>query len=118
NFLVHGPGPGGRYVDLLHDTLPVLPAAGPGRDELIQITAEGLTRFSAYDERPLDQAERFTRGWQAVDGTFPRPQAELTPEPLPELPAELPAEPAVDDPHSRLLDRMAEVCATRYPDAK
>ncbi|WP_433633203.1 TIR domain-containing protein [Nocardia sp. CA-120079] len=50
NLLLHGPGPGGPHLDRLDDTLPVLSAAAPGRDDIIQLTAAGLARFSGRGE--------------------------------------------------------------------
>ncbi|WP_043840465.1 TIR domain-containing protein [Amycolatopsis taiwanensis] len=117
NLVLHGPGPGGTRIDFLDSGLPAVSGAGPGRDEIIQVTAEGLRRFSVQEDRVGERAERLARKWQAVGAAFTAPAtgvAELggqVPGPEPEL---LPA----TDPHGRLLDRVAEVCAARYENAK
>ncbi|MEU0870277.1 TIR domain-containing protein [Nocardia brasiliensis] len=117
NLLLHGPGPGGPHLDRLDGRLPVIPAAAPGRDEIIHLTAEGLARYSATSGDPGAPTARLELPWtNAV--------AALSPHALPELagpddPVDTaPEAPAVLDPHGRLLERLAEVCATRYPDAK
>ncbi|RJQ67104.1 TIR domain-containing protein [Pseudonocardiaceae bacterium YIM PH 21723] len=113
NLLLHGPGPGGVQAGLL-GTLPVLPGSAPGREEIIQITATGLVRYSPYST----DVERLEQDWIAADATFPAaavPEPEELEEPVR---LELVEAPPSNDPHSRLLDRMIEVCATRYQDAK
>jgi len=120
SLLLHGPGPGGTRVDFLDSGLPAVSGAGPGRDEIIELTAEGLRRFSVYEDRVGERAERVSRQWSAVSGTFPAPLGNAGG--FAELGAPAPAvepEPApATDPHGLLLDRVAEVCAARYPNAK
>ncbi|WP_283135645.1 TIR domain-containing protein [Rhizohabitans arisaemae] len=112
NLLLHGPGPGTTDVDYLGSDLPVLPGAKAGRDEIIHLTADGLTRWSVYDGR----REHLDRPWAAAGGTFSAPQDEDSPE-LAD-PVEQ-AEPIrLSDPTSLLLDRVAEVCRTRHDRVK
>ncbi|MGW4056815.1 WD40 domain-containing protein [Amycolatopsis sp. NPDC004747] len=117
NFLLHGPGPARAPVDFLDSGLLAVSATAAGRDEIVQVTAEGLRRFSAYDER-LGEDNLVPRQWHAVGGTFTAQAAGFSE--LAEPPAELPEEEPLraSDPHSRLLDRVAEVCATRHEGAK
>ena len=113
--LLHGPGPGGVRIDHLDSGLPAVSGAGPGRDEIVQVTRDGLARFSVHDDRVGERAERVRREWSAVHATFTAPAddaaAELTEVP----PAQLERS---SDPHGLLLERIAEVCATRDADAK
>lgn len=127
NFLLHGPAPDGTRTDFLESDLPMLAGAGPGRDEIVEVTADGLRRFSVHDGTLDDQAEQLRRRWHAVGGTFPEPAPDSPPgllgaEPWADPPAEpetqRPAPPRPSDPHSLLLERIAEVCATRDADAK
>lgn len=115
NLVLHGPGPGGTRLDVLDSGLPAASGAGPGRDEIIQVTAEGLRRFSVHEDRIGDRAQWLARDWRAAGATFtttsPLGALAEVPEPEPEL---IPA----SDPHGRLLDRVAEVCAARHEDAK
>ncbi|QIS04843.1 TIR domain-containing protein [Nocardia brasiliensis] len=117
NLLLHGPGPGGVHLDRLDGRLPVIPAAAPGRDEIIHLTAEGLARYSASSGDAGTPTAQLDLPWtNAV--------AALSPNAMPELPGAdepmhvVPETPAVVDPQGRLLERVAEVCETRYPDAK
>jgi len=120
NLLLHGQGPaagpGPAAVNHLDSGLPALPAAGPGRDEIIEVTVDGLRRFSVHQNRIGERAHRLDLRWRAVDGTFSAPAADGLAEgpasvPVPELPR-----PA--DPHDLLLERVAEVCAAKYERAK
>lgn len=113
NVLLHGPGPGGTATDYLGSGLPTVSAPAPGREEIIRLTPDGLARFSFYEKDIGEPAERLTRPWQAVGGTF----TTATPvEPAPVVPAPELERPS--DPHSLLLERITEVCATRHPHAK
>jgi WD40 repeat protein/3',5'-cyclic AMP phosphodiesterase CpdA len=120
NVLLHGPGPGGATAGFLASGLPVIPAAAPGQEEIIQLTPEGLRRFSAYGNTIGEQPVQLTCTWHAVDGAFPPAgSAELGSGddalgPAPEAVA--PARTA--DPQSLLLDRIEEVCETRYERVK
>lgn len=121
NMLVYGPGPGGTSIDVLGSGLLVVPATGPGQEEIIQVTADGLRRFSAYGDGKQDgkQPALHRHEWQAIGGTFPTTPVPTTPveelgadngEPAPERLAPIPTV----DPQSLLLDRIEEVCETRY----
>jgi WD40 repeat protein len=117
NMLLHGPGPGGAIIGSLASGLPVVPATGPGQEEIIQVTPDGLRRFSAYNGTAEDTPALVTCNWHAVDGIFrPVTAEELTSgsgdEPGPALESVEPAPTA--DPQSLLLDRIEEVCETRY----
>lgn len=123
NFVLHGPGPGGTRVDFVDPDLPVLPVGRPGQDELVQVTAEGLTRFSAYHQPPAEQAESLHRRWHAVSAAFRTAQPDSAAQPdgaaaraIESAPEPDRPEPAAD-PRSLLLDRIAEVCRTRFPQA-
>lgn len=113
NLLLHGPGPGGVHAGTLGDALPVLPAAGPGRAEIIHVTATGLTRYPC--ENGTGGTVSLERTWRHAAATLPssRPVVELRKAPTPELPAA----PALR-PIDLLLDRIEEVCRVRYPGAK
>ncbi|MGH3829086.1 MAG: TIR domain-containing protein [Pseudonocardiaceae bacterium] len=112
NMLVCGPGPGGTSIDFLGSGLPAVPATGPGQEEIIQVTADGLRRFSAYGDGT--QPAPLSRVWQAIGGTFPTTPAEQrgadNGEPTPERLGPIPTV----DPQNLLLDRIKEVCETRY----
>jgi WD40 repeat protein len=120
NVLLHGPGPGGPHLDRLGGTLPVLPAAAPGHDEIIHLTTAGLSRFSSRDADPGQPGARLEHIWPKAAAALPSgTRPELT---APDDDTDIP-EPATDtaaivDPHGRLLDRVAEVCETRYTGAK
>ena len=109
NLLLHGPGPGGSSAELLGDRLPVLPAAG--RAEIVHLTAAGLRRYAARSPRPGEPVEApLERTWRAAAHTF-----------APAPPAAPPQPPAIgpgSDPHTLLLQRLADVCAARDPDAR
>ena len=112
NLLLHGPGPGGTAISLLGPTLPVLPAAGPGREEIVHVTADGVRRFSAYRGRPGEPSEHHERAWHAAGATFSRVAAELTStDPVPAL-------VVANDPCGILLQRIADVCAAGQPGAR
>jgi WD40 repeat protein/uncharacterized protein YjbI with pentapeptide repeats/3',5'-cyclic AMP phosphodiesterase CpdA len=116
NLLLHGPGRGGTRIDVLDSGLPAVSAAVPGRDEIIEVTQEGLRRHSVYADGAGDRGEHLARQWHAVDATFATTAPAGLTEPAGEVPPDEPS-PA-DDPHGRLLDRVAEVSATRHEGAK
>ncbi|RKT83471.1 WD40 repeat [Saccharopolyspora antimicrobica] len=119
NFLLHGPEPDGTRTDYLESGLPALAGAGPGRDEIIEVTTDGLRRFSVHDGSFGENAEHIRREWHAIGATFPD-----APEPAAALPGTAAPEPErsaprqAGDPHSLLLERVAEVCAARDAEAK
>jgi TIR domain len=116
NLLLHGPGPDGATTGFLASGLPVIPAIGPGQEEIIQVTPDGLRRFSAYGNAARDEPVHVVRTWHAVEGAFPPARApELDPgneEPGSALEHVKP--PPTADPQSLLLDRIEEVCEARY----
>ncbi|GAA5077080.1 TIR domain-containing protein [Nocardia iowensis] len=117
NLLLHGPGPGGPHLDRLDGKLPVIPAAAPGRDEIIHLTADGLARYSATASNAAEPTASLEWPWpNAVAALAPAGQPELVgPDDIVEPAVEA---PAIVDPHGRLLERVAEVCETRYPGVK
>ncbi|MGH3769977.1 MAG: NACHT domain-containing protein, partial [Pseudonocardiaceae bacterium] len=120
SMLLHGPGPGGATVSFLASGLPVVPATAPGQEEIIQVTPDGLWRFSAYGaagEKPVHLA----CAWRAAEGTFPPATAReldsgndepgLALEPVALEPV---APKPSADPQNLLLDRIEEVCKARH----
>ena len=116
NLLLHGPGPGGTSIEFLGSRLPVVPADRPGREEIIQLTADGLRRFSAYQGRIGEPTERLEREWRGAASTFTPAAPESSTEP--DEDGVLPAIEAAQDPSSLLLARIADVCEARYPGAR
>ncbi|MDX6434748.1 MAG: hypothetical protein QOE54_7114 [Streptosporangiaceae bacterium] len=116
NLIVHGAA--GDRVDPLSGGSgpPCVPALAPGRHQILQVTADGLTRRRRDgSEREPDRSEH---AWHAVGGTFPAtaPQEQAVPAiPPPADPGDsaLPAGPG-----DELLDRIAEACETRFERAK
>ncbi|HEY3896423.1 MAG TPA: TIR domain-containing protein [Pseudonocardiaceae bacterium] len=120
NLLLHGPGPGGTTVGFLASGLPVVPAAAPGQEEIIQVTPEGLRRFSAHGTTSSEQPVQLARTWHAVDGAFPPATTnEIASGDSALEPALECVEPApTTDPQGLLLSRIEEVCRTRYERVK
>jgi WD40 repeat protein len=116
NLLLHGPGPGGTSIEFLGSRLPVVPADRPGREEIIQLTADGLRRFSAYQGRIGEPTERLEREWRGAASTFTPAAPESSTEP--DEDGVLPAIEAAQDPSSLLLARIVDVCEARYPGAR
>ncbi|MEV6772509.1 pentapeptide repeat-containing protein [Nocardia sp. NPDC051030] len=123
NLLLHGPGPGGTHAGQLGNNLLVLPAAGPGRAELIHITATELTRYPCDETvgRPITLTPTFVNCEAALGDQSPQ-----APPPSIEVPDDDPwAKPAAEEepparvrsPHEKLLERVAEICEIRYPTA-
>jgi 3',5'-cyclic AMP phosphodiesterase CpdA/transcriptional regulator with XRE-family HTH domain len=72
NVLMRGPSLSGTNIQFLGSGLPVMPATGPGQEEIIQVTADGLRRFSAYgDSVGKTFSAHLERRWHAVGGAFP-----------------------------------------------
>ncbi|MGI5132543.1 pentapeptide repeat-containing protein [Pseudonocardia sp. CA-107938] len=115
DLLLHGPGPGGTGTELLGGRLPVLPAAGPGRAELIDLTADGIARWTWPARNPAGEAGGVPVRAPWRQPVAPAAFAAIGPEPEPEP---VPALPPADDPHRRLLHRIADVCAARHPGAR
>jgi WD40 repeat protein/3',5'-cyclic AMP phosphodiesterase CpdA len=116
NMLLHGPGPGGTSIGFLGSGLPVVPATGPGQEEIVQVTADGFRRFSAYGDGKRPALLRHE--WQAIGGTFPTTTAEKPEADNSEPTTERLAPAPTADPQSLLLDRIEEVCETRYEHVK
>jgi WD40 repeat protein len=112
NLLLHGPGPGGTAISRLGPALPVLPAGGLGREEIVHVTADGIARFSEYHGRAGEPTVYPVSGWRGAEATFTRT--------APELP---PADPVAalgrpNDPCGALLRSVADVCASGHPTAR
>ncbi|MEW9531421.1 TIR domain-containing protein [Microbispora sp. NPDC049125] len=89
------------------DGMPCLPALSPGRHQVVEITPEGLRRWTR-DRPGLRDPEVLPYGWRLW-----RPQSR--PEPAPPEPEDV---PEAAGPADLLLDRIAEVCETRFERAK
>jgi WD40 repeat protein len=112
NLALHGSAPGSGPGSAPGDGLPCLPALPPGQHQVVEITADGLTRWirDGSEEAP----QRVARQWSAVGATFtsgavPAREPAAVEEAMPER------SPA---PATLLLDRIAEACATRFEGAK
>ncbi|MGH3915642.1 MAG: pentapeptide repeat-containing protein [Pseudonocardiaceae bacterium] len=94
----------------------VVPAAGPGQEEIIQVSPEGLRRFSAYGTTAVEQPVLIECKWRAVGGAFATtPRQELAAGESELVAATEQPEPTpLADPHSLFLDRIEEVCKTGY----
>jgi len=139
NLLLHGPGPAGAAMTASGSPgsgLLTVPAAGPGRHEILELTLDGVVRWSGRRGDPgTDERERAERRWHAVGSTF----AAASPDPAGAAPGavtdddgmtaaldagagtERGTEAAVEraaDPVSQLLDRIGEVIEARHPGAK
>ncbi|MCT9930561.1 TIR domain-containing protein [Planotetraspora sp. A-T 1434] len=91
------------------DGLPCVPALAPGRHQLIEVTPQGLRRWTR-DRGDLRAPESIPHGWRQW-----RPESPPPPEPEPESPGVV---DAVESPAGLLLDRISEVCETRFERAK
>jgi WD40 repeat protein len=112
NLLLHGPGSAGSSIDRLGSGLPVVPASGPGQEEIIQITADGLRRFSVYNTghntgHNTGKPAPLQVGWTNTSGTFAAAQA-------PAVLGSAEPEPGAATPTDLLLDRIEQVCHARY----
>jgi WD40 repeat protein/uncharacterized protein YjbI with pentapeptide repeats len=115
NLLVHGPGPGGDQPDELGSGLLVVPATSSGTHQLLRLGPDGLDRWRA--RRSSDnEPERLTRHWHAVTETFAHPPQQL--DMAATAPDTAPEPERAASPVSMLLDRIAEVCETRYERVK
>jgi WD40 repeat protein/uncharacterized protein YjbI with pentapeptide repeats len=131
NLLIHGPGPAGPDPYPLGVELLCASAGGPGRAQLLTLTAGGLTRWVAGPDAPA-RTRRVAHRWRAVGATFlpepePRPAAATRPGAGPgagsgtDAPggtasagAERSEVREIADSTSQLLDRMEEVIRARY----
>jgi WD40 repeat protein/uncharacterized protein YjbI with pentapeptide repeats/3',5'-cyclic AMP phosphodiesterase CpdA len=120
NLLLHGPGPGGATTGFLPSGLAVVPATGPGQEEIIQVTPDGLRRFSAHNNAAGTKPQHIARTWHAVEATFtPVKAVGLAPDDDEPVPGFAPAKPIhVADPQNLLLDRITEVCEARHTQIK
>ncbi|MEU5807902.1 TIR domain-containing protein [Streptomyces sp. NPDC047718] len=114
HLLLHGPtgGPRTTTADPSRSQLtgaagglPVFGSAAPARFQLLQVTADGVTR---WDDRITGSGERFPAEWRQTRRVFP----------VPELPAVVQALPRqgrapLDDPAASLAERVKEVCRVR-----
>ncbi|GLZ80753.1 hypothetical protein Afil01_55600 [Actinorhabdospora filicis] len=115
NMVLHGPGPGGLEVERLGEDLLVVPGIRAGHEELLAVTAEGLTRWAIH--RPeARRAITVPQRWRDSRASFAdeRPVPAVR-EDADELDEGL--HPAAD-PTSLLLERIAEVCRVRHEPVK
>ncbi|SNS10023.1 WD40 repeat [Streptosporangium subroseum] len=108
NLLLHGAGEGRLK------SLTCLPALGPGRHQLIEVTSGGLRRWDR-NGGDLTPAEEASHRWHATGLTFSAGELApaLPPQALPAVEPERAASPA-----ALLLERIAEVCEARHERAK
>ena len=122
NLVVHGSTLGGSELGELPGQLPVLPPGASGSPQLLELTPEGMTRWSSPDGRAPARPAAHRLGWVSVGATFPSAEppgvnglagaaAEAADSVDP-----LKAEPA--DPRDALLDRVAQVCEVRMDRAR
>ncbi len=134
NLLLHGPVEAGTAIRASDGELPLIPPAGPGRWQLVQITAGGLTRIPcpppdappggpAHDRASTNgKVEEVQHQWPAARGTFaPSHPADpavtvSTPSPEPSAPEKIHV--GQSNPTRLLLDRITEVCLARYDNPK
>ncbi|MGH3766849.1 MAG: TIR domain-containing protein [Pseudonocardiaceae bacterium] len=120
NLLLHGPVAAGSSAD---GDLLLVPPAGPDHWQLVQITAEGLTRIPCLppDAPASPGAGTVQRRWRAAATTF-TPEHTTGPDDAAGPPDTGPAAPGPSapgpstqpNPTRLLLDRISEVCLTRY----
>jgi WD40 repeat protein/3',5'-cyclic AMP phosphodiesterase CpdA len=121
NLLLHGPGSGGGAAELL-GSMQVLPSERPGRyrlgrSEIVHVTADGLRRYPVGDAQH-DHQHDVERSRDVVRTSWSSATATFTPSPARSGPDGAPlALEAADDKHGMLLERVAEVCASRWRDA-
>lgn len=124
NLVVHGSAVRGPELGALSARVPVVPPAAAGGPQLLELTADAMTRWAAPEGRPAAEAERYATGWLSVGATFPA--ARRAPGAADGDAARGPLEPdpyAADelepqDPRSALLDRIAQVCSVRLDRVK
>ncbi|WP_031159923.1 TIR domain-containing protein [Streptosporangium roseum] len=110
NLLLHGAGGTGP------ESLPCLPALGPGRHQLVEVTSGGLRRWDR-DGAALLPAEELSRSWHGTGLTFS--PGGVAPVALPLEASPTAAEPErAAAPAMLLLDRIAEVCEARHERVK
>ncbi len=114
HLLLHGPTGGPRTLSATpgHSRLtgpagglPLFGSAAPARFQLLQVTADAVTR---WDDRITSEAERFPGEWRHTRRVFP----------VPELPPVINVEHArgrapLDDPAAALAERVKEICRVR-----
>lgn len=116
HLLLHGPTGGPRttatapsrtHLAGAAGELPLFGAAAPARFQLLQVTADGVTR---WDDRITAASERFPGDWRHTRRVFP----------VPELPPVLNVDHpqgraplALDDPAASLAERVKEICRVR-----
>ncbi|WP_322752719.1 TIR domain-containing protein [Frankia sp. Cas3] len=140
NLLLPGLRAGGQgESSMLRSGLPVPPAPAPGRLQLLTLDPDGLTRWTDGDGPNLTRTghaagvEKLRRRWQSVGVTFPAtttnsagsPAGTGTSTAVPSVTLVTGdgSDPDVGprgnaDPLAAHLERIEEVCRTRYPDAR
>lgn len=115
DLLVHGHDPRDGATEEVWEFggRPCVPALAPGHHQLIEITPEGLRRWTRGGGRdPLVTGRPQILPYRLLR----RPGASPAP---PEPAEDAPGEPTqADDPAARLLDRIIEVCRARFERAK
>lgn len=118
NLLLHGPGPGGDQLDKLGSGLLVVPASAAGRHQFLQLVPDGLERWAGRRDA-RDDPERLPQRWHAAGRTFaPAGADQIQPETEDGARAVRLEPVRAASPASLLLDRITEVCETRYERAK
>ncbi|MGW7457683.1 WD40 domain-containing protein [Streptomyces sp. NPDC054797] len=114
HLLLHGPTGGPRtlaadpsrgHLPGAAGELPLFGSAGPARFQLLQVTADGVTR---WQDRIEAASQRFPAAWRQTRRVFP----------VPELPPVIATGPAdgrapLDDPAASLVERVKEICRVR-----
>ncbi|WP_460367490.1 NACHT and WD40 repeat domain-containing protein, partial [Actinocorallia lasiicapitis] len=98
---------------------PFLPPPGAGRYQVVRVGAQGLTRYvRSLDGEPVPEPETVQHPWEGGSATFaPEAEDRLTvPVPPPALPEDDGLRAAT--PARLLLNRVKEVCETRYERAR
>lgn len=120
NLLVHGSTVRGPQLGALSPNVPLVPPAANGDPQLLELAADGMTRWASPDGRGPATPQRHENAWLAVGATFPAARRGAEPDEESGFP-EAPDEPDVLeplDPRSELLDRIAQVCAVRLDRVK
>jgi len=125
NLVVHGTagrGELGGEIGEAGGRVPVVPPSPSATPQLLELTAGGLTSWTAPDGLGTARPTRHQIAWRSVGATFRAagPASADEDEDSPEsagYPVE-PLEAEPEDPRTDLLDRIAQVCAVRMDRVK